>query len=140
MNKIYKLEAAFEDFESIWYKTIGIFADKGVADDTKEKWEKFFQMNSSLLDEPEGWVPELDEWYDPDIYDKVGGSVEDFSWGDSHAYYSLLSKYESIRNFYKITIEELYIDSELFIDKFEAPMIDLMIQFDRDWKLKKIMK
>jgi hypothetical protein len=134
--KIYKVGALFEDFESTWTIPIGVFNDKDLAYSIKAKWEKFFKESESLLEEPENWDPDKDDWSE-EGYDEYGG----FSWRDSYQYNLLISKYSHVREFSSIEIEEMDLNVDCFIDGFKHhnDMVKLIIEFDRDFKLGSII-
>jgi hypothetical protein len=133
MNKIYNVSAFFEDMESSSHLLIGNFLDKKTAIIHKKKWNQFFKSSQRLLDEPENWIPENDRWFNHQDF-RYG-----FNWCDSEQYHVLSSKYGFIKSFSKIVIEKLPLNSDNFINNIMFDdMKNIMLQFDRDWKLKQL--
>lgn len=134
MDKIYKVQATFEDFEFTTSITIGVYNDEKLAKDTVDKWKHFFSSQKSIFQEPPNWNPKDDDWYDED---------DNFSteWKESAQYHSLLSKYDHLRSFSSISITEYELNTELFIDSFKHydSMGKLMKEFNREWNLNKII-
>ena len=133
MNKIYLVEATYEDFESSWSKLIGVFDDIEVANKLKEKWDNFYKENENIFKQPDNWEPVID----------VGnyGSLED-EWIECAEYWTLKTKYDEIFQFRDIIIKELPTNIDLFIDDdmFRTdPMNKLLSQHNRDYKLKEIL-
>lgn len=130
MNSFYQVIAQFDDGESLSYILIGNFTDLDVAQLYKDKWDNFFNINKQLLQEPQGWDPSKDEWVRDDYEPE---------WYDSKEYYTLLAKWGSIKDFVQIDINELGLNQEVFMNNnhnmWYGPMIQLMTQFDRDWKI-----
>lgn len=131
MNKIYLVEANFDDWESSWSIKIGVFSDKKIAEKHKTKWEKFYKDNKSIFDEPKDWeLSENDYMYEID------------TWEESEALSILKMRYEEISQFNEITIHELDFNQDTFIesDKFRPePLKDLLKQWDRDYKLNELL-
>jgi hypothetical protein len=133
MNKVYNVSAFFEDMESSSYILIGNFLDKKTAIIHKKKWDQFFKSSQRLLDEPENWIPENDRWFN---HQDFGYG---FNWFDSEQYHVLLSKYGFIKSFNKIVIDKLPLNSDNFINNIMFDdMKNIMLKFDRDWKLKQL--
>jgi hypothetical protein len=131
MNKIWSVYALFEDDESTSWILIGNFTDKSIAERNKKKWLDFFDSNKNILEKPDNWIPENDEWFDG----------EDFDWLDSSEYYSKLSKYKYIRDFQDIFVEEQPLDKDIFIDNIPYDSVsDLAKEFNRDYKIKEIIE
>ena len=130
MDKVYLVEANYEDWESSWTDLIGLFFSKKNADDAKEKWDKFYIDNKSIFDEPKDWEPGEEDYVD---------EIEE--WGESHDYYTLTSKYDEILKFRDITIIEYPINSDVFSNNTHRtePMKELLTQHNRDYKLNKIL-
>lgn len=130
-ESIYQVVAQFDDGESISYILIGNFTNLEVANDYKQKWDSFFKHHQSLFDKPQDWDPQKDEWSKDDF--------DEPQWTDSMEYYSLLAKWGRIRDFIQIDVNKLEINQEVFITNnrtlFYGPMIQLMTQWDRDWKI-----
>lgn len=120
--KIFKLTAIFEDYESSAFIDIGLFLDRDVANDIKKKWESFFKEKKDIFKKPIDWN-------------------EEDEWTDSIDYYKLVFKYSYIKNFSEIEIKELELNEEIFLNSFKQDnnMFELMKQFDRDFKLNKII-
>jgi hypothetical protein len=119
--KLYKVEASFDDYDSFYYITICLCSDKENAEDLKNKWETFFSEKKALLKEPEGWDKE--------------------DWFDSEEYHDLLYEYKEINKFQNIEIFELDLNKEVFLQNFpySEKLTRLMKEFDRNWKLNKII-
>jgi hypothetical protein len=129
---IYKVEAFFEDFESSYSLIIGLFTDKKLAELVKNKWLDFFTQSKDLLNEPFDWNPKLDQWYNIDY---------ELDWISSYDYNQLVFKYRDIRNFTTVDIDKVPLDKELIFDHFKNSEIEnLMKEFDRDFKLNKLLK
>jgi len=128
---IYKVEANFDDSESSYSLTIGLFDCEKRAEIIKDKWLSFFKQQKELFFKPKNWNPKLDKWF-------YNG---DFDWVDSFEYYNLKSKYRPIMNFTTIDIHKKSINKESIIDSFKhyQNITDKMKEFDRDWKLKQII-
>lgn len=127
MSKVYLVEAFFDDYESSWSRMIGVFDELDIAEKIKKKWDKFYEENISIFDEPDTWES------DPDI-----GNY----WQDSDEYWSLKSKYDEISKFRKIVITELITNIDNFVDDVmfrTDPMKELLVQYNRDYKLKEIL-
>lgn len=137
MNKIYRVCAVFEDFESTSFIDVGTFTDKNIAEDIKRKWEHFFKTSEDLFKEPDEWDPESDEWYDVDDFKKYG-----FDWRESFEYQKISSKYGYILKFKEIDIQEIIINKETFINNFkhQESLEKLMKEFNRDYNINKIIK
>ena len=134
MDKIYKVRATFEDFESTTFITIGVYTDEKLAKGAVDKWNHFFNSQKSIFQEPPNWNPKDDDWYDED---------DNFSteWKESAQYHVLLSKYDHLRSFCGISIIEYKLNDEVFIDSFKHydSMQKLMKEFNREWNLNKII-
>ena len=50
MNKVYIVEAHFEDPESSWWSMIGLFTDITKAEESSEKWNNFFTESEKILE------------------------------------------------------------------------------------------
>ncbi len=126
MNKLWMVRAYYEDYDSSSWKIIGMFTDKKIADETKRKWNEFYLDKKSIFNEPKGWISEdLDE-----------------TWSDSDEYAKRTIKYREIYNFKDIEVEEFSLNTELILgypDTYED-LKNLMTQWDRNWKLEKIIK
>ena len=127
-NKVYFVQAHFSDFETSWSIMIGLFTDKKVAEKHKDKWDKFFKEKQSIFDKPKDWEPGDLDWDD--------------EWEDSDDYLTLKMKYDEIKHFEDIQIEELELDKDIFKESVPIrtePMEDLLLQWDRDYKLNEII-
>jgi hypothetical protein len=138
MDNIYQVVAQFDDGESISYILIGNFTNLEVANDCKEKWDSFFKHHQILFDKPQDWDFQKDEWSKDQTLELP--YFDDPQWSDSKEYYSLLAKWGRIREFIKIDVNKLEINQEVFISNnmFYDPMVQLMTQWDRDWKIDKL--
>jgi len=124
MDKIYVVTISFEDWESSSFNTIGFFSDKKSAEEVKEKWEDFF------------------EFQDKEIFNlprDLNGNFENDDIEDE--WYSRASKYEQIRSYSGVTIEEFPFNTDIFVKQtqmWSKEMQSLVRQWERDYKLKKI--
>jgi hypothetical protein len=136
MDSIYIVQSWFEDYESTSWKIIGTFTEKKLAEDVAKKWEDFYEEKKySLFNEPKDWVP----------------SKSDLEYGDgwleSEEYNRRVSKYSDVMNFREIIIDEYDMNKDRTLDepKEGYPFISddlrsLMTQWDRNYKLEKIIK
>lgn len=142
MKKIWKVEIIYSDYDGTQWAHIGTFTDKKVAEEVKSKWEEFHINSKKMLEEPENWIPENDDWYETSTSGIVYSST--FEWSESKEYYELISKYDYLNQFDEVIITESELDTDIFIDSisstFTDPFIKLVKEFDRDWKLNKILK
>ena len=125
----------FEDYESSSWKIIGLFTDKSIADETAKKWEDFYEEKQySIFNEPKGWKPSIKDL----SYD------EDCTWQESIEYSNRLSEYGQILNFREIEVEEFELNKDISLllnDPYiNEHLLSLMTQWDRNHKLKKIIK
>lgn len=130
-NKIYIVRSYFEDFAYSCSNIIGLFNDKKVADETAKKWEDFYEEKKYIFNEPKGWKP----------------SVEDLeygycTWQESIEYSERYSKYVDILNFKEIEVEEIDINKDISLNNsfIGENLMSLMTQWDRNYKLEKIIK
>ncbi len=129
-GKIYLVQANYDDYESSWSKIIGIFDSIDVAEKHKQKWDNFYNINKSIFDEPKNWKPNLTD-----------GDEDDDEWMESREYWSLKSKYDDIFQFNSVSIDELSTNIDLFLDNefITDAMKELLIQYNRDYKIKEIL-
>jgi hypothetical protein len=124
MDKIYTVTISFEDWESSSYNTIGYFTNIKQAKETKKKWEDFF------------------EYHDKEIFNiqrDLNGNFESDEIEDE--WYSRVSKYEQIRSYTGVTIEEFPFNTDVFVNQKEnrsKEMQNLVVQWERDYKINKI--
>jgi hypothetical protein len=140
MNKIWKVEIYYTTYDGSMWLTIGMFTNENDAEEAKSKWEDFHINSKKMLDEPENWIPENDDWYD-DNY-RYG-----FHWEDSNEYFKLTQKYNKIQEFQEIVITETKLNTDIFIESinyefsgFTDPFKLLVKEFDRDYKIKNLLK
>ena len=128
--KIYLVRSHFEDYESTTWKIIGLFIDEKLAKEVSKKWEDFYEDKSSIFKEPKGWVPSESDM-------KYG----ELDWIESEEYSRRCAKYSEIRDFRDIVIEEYEINKDMsMLDSFiDDDMISLMTQWDRNYKLDKLI-
>lgn len=136
MDSIYIVQSWFEDYESTSWRIIGTFTEKKLAEDVAKKWEDFYEEKKySIFNEPKDWVP----------------SESDLEYGDgwlaSEEYSRRSSKYSDILSFREITIDEYDMNKDRTLDepKEGYPFVSddlrsIMIQWDRNYKLEKIIK
>lgn len=134
MNKVYVVEASFEDFETSWSRKIGIFSNYQIAKEHMKKWKRFFTQNKKVFNQPKDFIPlTYTHW----------GNEEQEEWTESEEFYKLISKFSDIRNFSSVEISEYELDKDIFIDNSlmkSADLINLMNQWNRDYKLNQITK
>ena len=122
----------FEDYDSSSWKIIGLFTDKKVAEETAKKWEDFYEEKQySIFNEPKGWKPsEIDTEYGNE------------NWEESEELARRRSIYAEIVEFHEIVIEEFDLDKDrsLEYEFITDDMRSLMTQWDRNYKLEKIVK
>ena len=136
MNSIYIVQSWFEDYESTSWRIVGTFTEKKLAEDIAKKWEDFYEEKKySIFNEPKDWIPsESDLEYDDE-------------WLESEEYRRRTARYSDIMNFREITIDEYDMNKDRTLDepKEGYPFISddlrsLMTQWDRNYKLEKIIK
>ena len=136
MDSIYIVQSWFEDYESTSWKIIGTFTEKKLAEDIANKWKDFYEEKKySIFNEPKDWVPtESDLEYGD-------------GWLESEEYSRRSFKYSDILSFREITIDEYDMNKDRTLDepKEGYPFISddlrsLMTQWDRNYKLEKIIK
>jgi len=135
MNKVYIVEAHFDDPSSSWWSTIGLFTDEQVAKEYSEKWNLFFTENEKIFDIPKNFQSQCYNSYDGQSYT---------SWFESDEYYELISDFKDIRYFKEITITEFDLNTEIFIDCVRSinsdRMLNLMNQWNRNYKINELIK
>ena len=125
MDKIYTVTIGFEDFESSSWNTVGYFTDIKLAEETKKKWEDFF------------------EFHEKEIFNlqrDANGNFESDEIEDE--WYSRASKYEQIRSYSGVYIEEFPFNTDIFVKQTQMrskEMQGLVKQWERDYKIKKII-
>jgi hypothetical protein len=136
MNSIYIVQSFFENYESTTWKIIGTFTEKKLAEDVAKKWEDFYKEKKySIFNEPKDWVP----------------SESDLEYGDgwleSDEYSRRVAKYGDIMDFREILIDSYDMNKDRTLDepKEGYPFISddlrsIMTQWDRNYKLEKIIK
>lgn len=123
----------FEDYESSTWKIIGLFTDKSVAEETAKKWEDFYEEKGySIFNEPKGWKPT-----EEDLRFSEG------EWIESLEYSERCAKYSDIFNFKNIEVEEFDLNKDISLNNTSYSneyLLSLMTQWDRNYKLEKIIK
>ncbi len=132
MDKIFSVKANFSNFEETWEIIIGIFTKEELAKNKKNKWDNFFKTHKNMFEEPINWVPsESDKEFDVN------------EWDESDDHFKLKMKYEMIYNFDEISIEEIQLNKDIFIQNLGYNMTDplknLISQWERDYKINKIL-
>ena len=136
MDSIYIVQSWFEDYESTSWKIIGTFTERKLAEEIAKKWEDFYEEKKySLFNEPKDWVPtESDLEYGD-------------GWLESEEYSRRSSKYSDILSFREITIDEYDMNKDRTLDEpkegwsvISDDLRSLMTQWDRNYKLEKIIK
>jgi hypothetical protein len=135
MDKIYTVRSYFEDPDSQTWKIIGLFTDKKVAYETAKKWEDFYEEKRySIFNEPKDWEPTKEDLE----YN------EDCTWIESEEYSIRSYNYGEILNFREIDVEELDLNKDISLTSSDPYMnenlLSLMVQWDRNHKLEKIIK
>lgn len=136
MSKIYLVRSFFEDFDTSSNKIIGIFTDQKMAQEVSEKWSEFYETKQkSILEKPKNWQP--DE-RDLEIDSHLGTNCE---WEDSIEYSKRMVIYREIINFREITIDELELNQDISLkdEYINDNLMSLMIQWDRNFKLNKLV-
>ncbi len=123
----------FEDFESSRWQIIGLYTDKEIANEIAKKWEDFYEEKRySIFNEPKGWKPtEEDLTYE-----------DDCTWMESTEYSDRCAKYSDVMDFKEIEIEEFDLNRDMSLnnDFIGEHLMSLMTQWDRNYKLEKIIK
>jgi hypothetical protein len=131
MDSIYIVRSHFENYDSTSWKIIGLFTDKKLAEDVVKKWKDFYEEKMySVFNKPKEWVPsETDLEYGD-------------GWLESEEYSHRHAKYNDILNFREIVIEEFELNKDRALeDPFvNEHLLSLMTQWDRNYKLEKIIK
>jgi hypothetical protein len=131
MAKVYIVRSHFENYESTTWKIIGLFTNKKQAEEIAKKWEDFYLEKSNIFNEPKGWKPsEIDTEYGNE------------NWEESEELARRRSIYAEIVEFHEIVIEEFDLDKDrsLEYEFITDDMRSLMTQWDRNYKLEKIVK
>ena len=136
MDSIYIVQSFFEDYESTTWKIIGTFTEKKLAEDVAKKWEDFYKEKKySIFNEPKDWVP----------------SESDLEYGDgwleSEEYGRRVAKYGDIMDFREILIDSYDMNKDRTLDEpkegyplISDDLLSIMTQWDRNYKLEKIIK
>jgi hypothetical protein len=131
MDSIYIVRSHFENYDSTSWKIIGLFTDKKLAEDIAKKWKDFYEEKMySVFNKPKDWVPsETDLEYGDE-------------WEESEEYSHRHAKYNDILDFREIVIEEFELNKDRALeDPFvNEHLLSLMTQWDRNYKLEKIVK
>lgn len=124
MDKIYTVTIGFEDWESSSWSTVGYFTDIKLAKETKKKWEDFF------------------EFQEKEIFNLPRDSNGNFESDEiEDEWYSRTSKYEQIRTYAGVTLEEFPFNTDVFVNQTHnrsKEMQNLVKQWERDYKINKI--
>jgi hypothetical protein len=135
MRRVWSVYAIFDDGDSTSWILIGKFTKKSVAKSMKTKWNKFFTENNKILNQPQNWTPEKDEWYSQN-YD-----YGDFDWFDSKEYSTLMEQHGYILQFSEITIDECKLDEDVFVKNMPwSDFSKLALNYNRDYKINKIIE
>ena len=125
MDKIYAVTISFEDWESSSYNTVGFFDDIKIAEEARNKWVEFF------------------EFHDNEIFSFNRDSNGEFESTElEDEWYFRLSKYEQIRSYSGVSIEEFPFNEDIFAKQTYSrskEMQDIVQQWERDYKIKKII-
>lgn len=135
MDKVYIVEAYFEDYDSSYWRVVGVFTDQDSAKEHQKKWIKFYKKNKTIFNQPKKFEPKSYKDYGSDVFE---------DWTESDEYYKLISQYSDIKLFSNITIREFDINTDILIvnskESNTVEMLTLMTQWDRDYKLNKLTK
>lgn len=128
MNKIYIVKAFFERYDYFEEHIIGVFTNEEKANEITQKWDNFYKHYKSIFDIPKNWHSDKGE-----------------EWKDSGEYYKRVGKYRQIYDFKSIEVHFFDKNKDIFVKSkqlTENPNdeLSLMIQWDRDYKLDKIIK
>lgn len=136
MDSIYIVQSWFEDYDSTSWRIIGTFTEKKLAEDIAKKWGDFYEEKKySIFNEPKDWVPTKSDLEYGD------------GWLESEEYSRRVAKYRDIMDFREILIDKYDMNKDRTLDepKEGYPFISddlrsLMTQWDRNYKLEKIIK
>lgn len=135
MDKVYIVEANFDDPDSSWWSMIGLYTDYSTAQEISEKWNNFFIESKKIFDTPKNYQPK---------YSQNSYGDEYISWYESDEFYELQSEFKDIKHFTDITIREFDLNKEIFVDIIKSysseKMINLMNQWNREYKIKELIK
>ena len=124
MDKVYAVTISFEDWESSSWNTVGYFTDIKQAEETKKKWEDFFEFQKKEIF---------------NLQRDLNGNFESDEIEDE--WYSRVSKYEQIHSYTGVTLEEFPFNTDVFVNQKEnrsKEMQNLVVQWERDYKINKI--
>lgn len=123
----------FEDYECSRWKIIGLYTDKKVADEIAKKWEDFYEEKKySVFNKPKDWKPNEEDL-----------EFSDGAWEESYEYSNRTIYYNDLLEFKEIEVEEFDLNKDMSLDKnsfLNEHMLSLMTQWDRNYKLEKIIK
>ena len=124
MDKIYTVTIGFEDWESSSWNTVGYFTDIKLAEETKKKWEDFFEFQGK------------------EIFNLPRDSNGNFESDEiEDEWYSRTAKYDQIRTYTGVTLEEFPFNTDVFVNQTQnrsKEMQDLIRQWERNYKINKI--
>lgn len=124
----------FESYDTSWFKIVGLFNNKNEANEIAKKWEFFYLEKNKIFDEPKDWkLSEKDIEYGNE------------TWRESIEYNRRCSKYSEILEFREVEVEEYNLNEDLTFSKDNLKILgedlkSFMVQWDRDYKLNKIIK
>ena len=125
------VRAYFEDYESSSWQIIGLFTDKKVAEETAKKWTDFYEEKKyTIFNKPKDWNPsEQDLEFEDD-------------WHESEELLRRQSKYREVMDFKEIEVEEFDLNKDMSLNNqfISEDLMSLMTQWDRNYKLQKIIK
>lgn len=122
----------FEDYESSRWQIIGLYTDKKVAEETAKKWESFYEEKKySVFNKPKDWKPTEDDL-----------EFSEGEWEESLEYSNRVAEYGDLVDFREIEIEEYDLNKDMSLNKnfISEGLLSLMTQWDRNYKLEKIIK
>lgn len=133
MDRAYIVEVYFEDFDSSYWRVVGIYTDSNSANEALKKWKRFYKKSKKVFNQPKDFTPI--------IYKDYGNETHE-DWSESDEYYRLIGQYSDIKLFSNVTIREFDLNKDILIENSKEgnteQMITLMRQWDRDYKLNKL--
>lgn len=135
VDQLFIVEANFDSPDSTWWRTIGFFSNRSEAEEICNKWKRFFDNNKNFFCQP--------MIFDGKTYEDFHGNQHFESWYESDEYSRLILNFGDLKYFKKISIRKSKINRDIFIEtsKFDnsEQMIKMMNQWDRDYKLGKLL-
>lgn len=133
MDKIYMVRSYYENYDNSWFKIVGLFNNKKEANEIAKKWKYFYLEKNKIFDEPKDWkLSEKDIEYGNE------------TWMESIEYNRRCAKYSEILEFREVEVKEYDLNKDMTFSDDNLKIINedlksLMVQWDRDYKLNKIV-